>query len=550
VSMTPARRSPAPLVVQYDAMFKRIITSHKLRARVALIVTITLLIPFAVFFTANQLPLRGRRADTAGFLFGKAVSWETFQDERRWVQRQAEQQLGDQSGQLVSLLTTQWTWEKLMLEEEAHRARLRVDDQELAAFLRNVPVFQDHGVFRPERYHAYLRTIGLTPQAFEPLLRRDLLVEKLVNSIKASVRVSDDDVKTANQQAHEALKASVILVTPEPFVSATDAAATDADVRARYDASPDEVRVPEQVVAEYAGRSREALREAVHLEEGAVDSYYRDHPGEFAKEDGTPKPLGEVEAAIRDQLIEGQVRRQLTALALDLDEDVAARRPFEEILKTRTLTQVSIGPIAVDQAATLPPPQPTLLRAAAELKEGEMSRVLETDEGVYVARLTLRIPQHLPPFDEVRDKVRERLAQERAKANARASADTLHATLKDRWAAGVRFEEAVLAAGVTPMSVAFTRTGPIGPIGRAPEVNTAAFNLPLGALTAVIEVPRGFVIVRPEERIPADEATLTKSHEAAREETLKARQAARVQEWLTAVRTRAKLQRVDEAKGN
>jgi len=36
-------------------MFKRIITSHKLRARVALIVTITLLIPFAVFFTANQL---------------------------------------------------------------------------------------------------------------------------------------------------------------------------------------------------------------------------------------------------------------------------------------------------------------------------------------------------------------------------------------------------------------------------------------------------------------------------------------------------------------
>ena len=523
-------------------MFKRLITSHRFRARVALGVTITLLIPFAVFFTANQLPF-GRRSDAAGTLFGKDVPWQTFQDEQRWIQPRIEQQLGQQSGQLVALLTTQWAWERLMLEEEAKRSRLRVDDRELATFLQHIPAFQDHGVFRPERYHSYLQTASLTPQAFETLIRRDLLAEKLVRSIETSVRVSDDEVKAEYRKTREAVTASLIRVTPEPFIPAVSAAVTDADLRARYDAQPDEVRVPEQLVMEYAGRSRETLRPAVHLEDGAVDDYYRDHPGEFVNEDGTPKPLEKVAATIRDRLIDARVRQQLTALALDMGDDLAARRSFEELVKTRALTRASAGPVAVDQASTLTPPAPALLREVAQLKEDQISGVLEIAEGVYVARLVHRIPQRLPPFEEVRAKIRERLVQEQAKTKARAAAEALRTTLKDKRAAGLRFEEAIRVAGVTPISATFTRTQSIDLIGAAPEVNTAAFNTPLGELTTVLEVPSGFVIVRPEERIPADEAGFAASKEAVREDAVKARQSARREQWLAEVRKRANLQK-------
>ena len=524
-------------------MFKRLITSHTFRTRVALGVTIMLLVPFAIFFTANQLPF-GRHSDVAGIVFGKDVPVQAFQDEQRWIRPRIEQQLGQQSGQLISILTTQQAWETFMLEEEAKRSGLRVDDQELAAFLRHLAAFQDHGVFRPERYHGYIQTAGLTPQTFETLIRRDLLVEKLVHSIEASVRVSDDEVTAASRQAHESLKASVIRFTPEPFIPDVSAAITDADLRARYEAQPDEVRVPEQLVMEYAGRSREAQRLAVRLEDEAVDEYYRDHPSEFANEDGTPQPLETVAAAIRDQLLDARARQQLTALTLDLEEDVAARRSFEEILNTRGLPRASAGPVAADQASTLTTPEPSLLREVAQLQEGRMSGVLEIDEGVYVARLVHRVPAHLPPFEEVRAKIRARLVQEHAQARARASADTLRAMLKDRQAAGIRFEEAVRIAGVTPTHATFTRTQPIDPIGSVPEVNTAAFALPLGEISMVLEVPSGFVIVRPEERIPADEASLATFTEAVREEIVKARRSKRLQEWLDEVRKRANLQRL------
>ena len=210
-------------MVKCGVMFKRLITSHRFRARVALAVTITLLIPFAVFFTANQFPLN-RRADTAGLLFGKPVSRQTFEDERRWVEQRLEQQIGERAEGLAPLVT-QWTWEKLMLEAEAKRLRLRVDDQELAIFLRQIPAFQDHGVFRPERYHEYLEATGLPPQAFETLVRRDLLVEKLVHSIETPEHVSDEEVLAAC--------AKVPFVPAEP----DERILTDASFFARFKAS-------------------------------------------------------------------------------------------------------------------------------------------------------------------------------------------------------------------------------------------------------------------------------------------------------------------------
>ena len=72
-------------------MFKRLITSHTFRTRVALGVTIMLLVPFAIFFTANQLPF-GRHSDVAGIVFGKDVPVQAFQDEQRWIRPRIEQE--------------------------------------------------------------------------------------------------------------------------------------------------------------------------------------------------------------------------------------------------------------------------------------------------------------------------------------------------------------------------------------------------------------------------------------------------------------------------
>ena len=524
-------------------MFKRLILSTALRRRTSWIIAAILILPFILFFHAtSQAPSKGP-GGIAGVVFGKEIPWAAFQEQRLWLRRQLENQLGSkvQEEALESLLTRS-AWDKLMLVEEAKRTRRRVDDQELARFIQGIAEFQQNGRFIPERYHRFLRASGMSPQTFEGRLRNDLLVEQLVNSIKASVVVTDEEVRAAYTHAHEGLKASLILVDPATFVDEAAAALTEEEIRAHYDAHPEDVRIPEQLMMEYAGVSREELAAHIQLSEEEVDALYQDHQDQFAKADGTTKPLEEVTELVRQQLTNERVRKQLTTLALDLEEDVEVKLRFEEIVTTRALTHHSAGPLPAGNPWVPGGPEPAVLQAVAELGEGQMSSVIEAENGIYIARVTQRIPSRISAFDEVRGQIRERLVQERARERARTAAEALRAHLKERQAAGLRFEEVVVLEGVVPVTPEpFTRTQPIDPIGSVPAVNEAAFATPLGSLAEVIDVPLGFVIIRPEERFPADESKFAEVQAPLREELLSQRQSARVEEWLRDLRIRAKL---------
>ena len=492
-----------PKVSKWDVLRKRVVW-----------ILVALLVPsFILFFHATRQQFK-EPGGTAGVIFGTRIPWDAFQEHRAWIRRQLESQLGsDIPPEILDPLLNQAVWDRLIVLEEAKRNRLRVDDLELAAFIHGIAGFQEQGRFLPERYHRYLRAIGMSPQQFEELLRDDLRIQKLTDSIRASVSVSDEEVKSAYAKAHEGLKASVILVETASFAPRADSVLSEADVRASYEARPEAVRVPEQLVMDYAGLTRAELASRAQVTE--------EDPG----------------------ATEQRVREQLTVLALDLTDDLDAKRPFEEIVAARALAVHSAGPFPAGDPWVSGGPEPAILQAAANLSVGELSRLIETDSGVYIARVTQRLPAHIPPFDEVKDTVRERLSRALAEEAARGSAQSLQAGLKAQQAAGVRFEEAVLAAGVRPIHPApFTRTSPIDPIGAVPALNQAAFAAPLGELSEVVEIPSGFAVVYPEERVTPDESKFSEEQGALRHELLTRQETDRIQAWLTDLRARAKLQ--------
>jgi len=352
--------------------------------------------------------------------------------------------------------------------------------------------------------------------------------------------VTDEDVRAAFVRAHEQLTASVIVITPGSFIDESATAVTEADVRARYDARPDEVRRPKQVAFEYAGMSRESLAGAISLTEADLTDYYETHHDEFLAADGQPKPFEEAREPVRQSLTNERVRKQLTERALDLAEDLDATHPFDEIVTARGLTRAIAGPLNPLEP-TPGGPDPALLHAVAELNKGQVSGVVHTTAGVYIARVTQRIPAMVPALDEVRDAIRERLIRERAREAARKAAEEIRATLQERSSAGVRFEEAVLLGGVTVRHAQFSRTQPIDPVGYERVVNETAFATTLGALTPVLETVRGFIMLRPEERLPPDDAAFAQEEPALRSDTLSHRQETRFAEWLEEVRGRAQL---------
>jgi parvulin-like peptidyl-prolyl isomerase len=272
-----------------------------------------------------------------------------------------------------------------------------------------------------------------------------------------------------------------------------------------------------------------------------IRAYYDAHPDEFLGGDSkTPKPFEEVRDAARQAAVRERVNKQLTERALDLEDHLDAGFTFDEIVAAQGLTKQTAGPMAVDGQPEPSGPELGVLQAVRDLREGELSRAIRTFNGVYVARVTERIPPAMPPLEEVRAEIRADLIQKRAALLAREQAEAWRASLEKRMAGGLRFEEAVLAEGLEPARVRFARGQPIEPVGFEQRVNAAAFDTPLGRLTPVLDTVRGAVVLRPEELLSPDFATFAQEEAALREETMNRLRDERFTEWLEDVRARSR----------
>jgi len=523
-------------------MFKKLITSHRLRQRVNWIIAAVLILPFILFFHASfRSPNKGA-GGVAGELFGKPVPWDTFQRELQWVRTQWQARLGDIPEGMNVLLAPQ-AWERLMLLHEAKRNHLQVSDQDLAEMIQGLPLFQENGRFVPERYHRYLAALGMTPPGFEELLRHDLLIERLITSRKGNVSVTDEEIMNAYQQAHERVRASLIRRDVEPLRDTVSHSITDEEIRAYYDAHPDAVQIPARITLDYIGLTTEELGRTLTVSDQEIEDYYTDHPDEFRTEANAAKPLAEVREAIRQRLVNQQASRRLVDLAMDAEDALDAKGTFEELAARVQLPIRTVGPLPVDGPGGPEAPEAPVLEAARSLQEGQISRVVETDHGVYVVRVSKREPMRLPPLEEVRPAIVERVVTEKARATAKADADSLRSRLQSKLAEDVTFEEAAGALGVTPHSPApFTRTDPIEGLGPVPQVNAAVFAAAPDQPTDVLETPSAFVFLIPRERLAAEAAGLTDAERTRlRDQLVSAAQQTRLAAWLEDVRARAKL---------
>lgn len=510
-------------------MFKRLMASHGMRRRVSWIIAAVLVLPFLFFFHATTFQPPAGPGGTAGVLFGKPIPWDVFERYYRLSASRLESQYGELPEALRPLII-QSTWDWLLLLAEAKRQRLRVSDTDLRAVIQQEPAFQDGGRFQRQHYEALLARNGMTSQAFEQQMREQLLVQRLIDRFLASVTVSEEDVRAAYRLRHERLTAALWLFDPQAFRRQAADGVTKETVRQHYDAHPEAVRVPERLRIEYAGADRTALASKVQLTDQELAAFYDERRAAFAAADGTIPALADVREDLRTQLTAQRVDRQLAALALDLEDDLEAQRPFEEIVTSRALIRRTTDPIALEE---LPAPDgldPAIASAAAELPEGRLSRVIQASGGVYLARVTQRIPARLPPFEEVEREVRAHLIEARAGDAARQAAEALAASLAEA--------KPVPA----PREVTFTRSEAIDPLGTVPEVNAAAFAVPLGTLTDVLATPAGYVLLRPQTLSPADETGFAAEADAVRDMTLEAARAARWREWLRDLRQQAQLQ--------
>ncbi|MBI2173627.1 MAG: SurA N-terminal domain-containing protein, partial [Candidatus Omnitrophica bacterium] len=222
-------------VLCYNAtMFKDLIRSPSLRRRTSWVVAAVLILPLVLFFHAAWRNPEEEANASAGVVFGRSVSWDTFQEHLVWVRRQWENRLGQLPEGIEPLLVRQ-TWDRILLLEEARRRKIRVSDQDLLSLIHQIPATQEDGKFLRERYYFLLRAMGTTPQAFESMLRQDLLMERLIGKIREEVTVTEEEIRTAYNEQREKTSALLFIFKPSAYEPAASEMVTDETLRKAYD---------------------------------------------------------------------------------------------------------------------------------------------------------------------------------------------------------------------------------------------------------------------------------------------------------------------------
>jgi len=529
-------------------MFKKLIKSKALRTRTSWILALVLVPPFIFFFHmfGSGPPAVGPGA-AAGSLFGQAVPWDVYQRQYDWVRRTWLSQFGQLPQDSTDALIES-TWNRILLLETARRESLRVTDAELTQAIASQATFQVDGQFSRERYRQFVDAIGIGAPAYEEFTRDQLLIQKLISQVNASVSVSDADVRDAFTRERERLTATVFLIDPATFREAAGQALTEEDLRAEYAANPQAFEVPEQVTFDYLGLTRDEAAQQTSIADADIAAYYEERPDEFALPDGGTRPLEEVREDINTQLLRRAIRRRLNVTALDLEDALEAGRAFEELASAHALPIRRVGPTDVGNLWIANAPEPVVMEAAFGLAEGEMSRLVETDNGLYVVKVAQRTPAVVPPFEEMHEQIRQRLSEQRARTAASDTAQALRRKLTDEVTTGAPLDAIAAQLHLTPLRPGpFTRIQPIDGLGVVPAVNAAAFTTSLGEVSEVIAIPNGFVVLIPQERLDADLAQFEAARDALRQQLLDERQQTYFAQWLADLRASADLQSFVEA---
>lgn len=175
---------------------------------------------------------------------------------------------------------------------------------------------------------------------------------------------------------------------------------------------------------------------------------------------------------------------------------------------------------------------------AFEAPVGETSPVIEAQPAFYIFRLDSVTPEGVPPLNEIRARATSLVRLEKLKTVARHRADSLAAALRSV----PNLTSAATARGLEVQRFGpFTRLRPPDYLGREPVVVGASFGLHVSERSGVIEGDGGYFIIESLGRKLADSSAWLAQRDVQRTQLRQAAQQARVQQFMEAVRAKAKI---------
>ncbi|SDK90889.1 peptidyl-prolyl cis-trans isomerase D [Modicisalibacter muralis] len=356
--------------------------------------------------------------------------------------------------QIINQLVTQQ-----LLDQYAEEGGLHASEAQLDRLIVNLPEFQDQsGAFSTDLFRNRLASAGYTPLSFRAQLKSDMVRQQVQQGLAASSFMLDSERQRLLELQRQTRSFRYHVLTGEDLQSPVEV--TQEQLQAYYDEHQQQFQRPEQVRLEYVVLDQAKIAEQIDVDEQALRDAYAERQNSaeprvshIMATFGDERSRAEAEARlqeVRDRLAAGE---SFAALAAEYSDDATTAESGGDL---GIITRGFFGE--------------EFEEAAFSLDQGEVSNIVETDNGLHLLKVT---EMNVPPFEEIRDELRDEaaLAQAEDEFNERAQrlidesfaaddlasvADSLGLTLQQSdWtsrggASGVLSEPGVMDAAFAP----------------------------------------------------------------------------------------------------
>jgi len=295
-----------------------------------------------------------------------------------------------------------------LLSQATAKAGFAVSDEAVAQVIQTAPVFQDGGKFSRELYQAFVRNQNLSEAQFEERLRADLAQQQWLSAIGESLVVSTSASARWAMAVTEERDVSVAELNPEAFIKDVKLAPDAA--RKFYDTNPKHYETPERVRAEVVVLSAEQFMKQHVVSDADIKASYDSHQSRYSTPEqrrashiliavdagATPEAVKAAQTKAEDLLKRITAQPQdFAKLAREFSQDPGSKEQGGDL-----------G--AFGRGAMVKPFE----EAVFSLKENELSKLVRTDYGFHIIKLTGITPPKVRALAEVKAEIADELKRQ------------------------------------------------------------------------------------------------------------------------------------------
>jgi len=372
--------------------------------RLVMIFLMLLIVPSFVLVGVSSYQGGGDADNSVANVGGQKITQQQWEEAQRQQMERYRQMLGAQFDQKMfeTAEVKQGILENLVAERalstEVARNHMTVGDAALRDTIAGIEAFKKpDGGFDLDQYKAWVASQGLTPEAFDARMRRDLALQQLNGAVQGSAFAPRAVAKRLSDINDEEREVQEMLFPAANFVSQVKV--TDAMLKAYYDKNAALFKIPEQVKVEYVVFDPKVVEDQVSVTEAEVAAYYAANQKRFATEE--QRTASHILITARKDATAAEKAAAKAKAEAILAELRKAPGEFAKIAKAQSQDPGSaevggdLGP--VEKGAFVKPVEETIYK----LKQGEISGVVESEFGYHIITVTSIKPATVKPLAEV-----------------------------------------------------------------------------------------------------------------------------------------------------